>query len=362
MRLKARARHLGLHLCMNAARDGSPKFGWALVLLAALALLVAGCGPKKQAQAPASVAPAVQAFTVREAPVAELKSAFAVVDSPDAVSARTRISGRVTQLLIDEGVKVRRGDLVAVVVNESLAPQAAAPRAQAAALSDQLAQADKDIARYKALHAQGFFPTQKLEEAQASAANLRNQIRALQAEASAVVSTASQGRVVAPADGMVLKVQVTPGTAVMAGDPVALVGSTFILRVKVPERHGRFLHEGGQVLIEGPDGGRAEARVLKVYPALKDGRVEADVAADSLPGALYGQRVRVWIPAGEGRALVVPASYLQTRYGVDFAKILRLGGGIEEVVVRRGEPASAAGVPDGVEVLSGLSAGDRIVR
>jgi RND family efflux transporter MFP subunit len=347
---------------MNAAHDGSPKFGRALVLPAVLALLVAGCGPKKEASAPVSAAPAVQAFTVREAPVAELKSAFAVVDSPDAVSARTRISGRVTQLLIDEGVKVRRGALMAVVINESLGPQAAAPRAQAAALRDQLAQAEKDIARYKALHAQGFFPTQKLEEAQANADNLRNQVRALQAETSAVVSTAGQGRVLAPADGVVLKVQVTPGTAVMAGDPVALVGATFILRVKVPERHARFLREGGQVLVETPDGGRAEAKVLKVYPALRDGRVEADVSADGLPGALYGQRVRVWIPAGEDRALVVPSSYLQTRYGVDFAKVLRRGGGIEEVVVRRGEPASTAGVPDGVEVLSGLSAGDRIVR
>lgn len=335
---------------------------WGGVLVLALAALLSGCGPKKEAKTPASAAPAVQAFTVREAPVNELKSAFAVVDSPHALPARARIAGRVVQLIGYEGVMVTKGQVIATIVNEALAPEAAASGAQAQSLRDQLVQADSDLKRYRALHAQGFFPTQKLESAEAGAASLRSQIKAMEAQRATVTTTTAQGVVVAPVSGTILQVPVTPGASVQPGDTIALIGSTFILRVKVPERHARFLHAGGQVLVEAPDGGRVQAKVLKVYPALQDGRVEADVTADSLPGALYGQRVRVWIPAGEDRALVVPAAYLQTRYGVDFAKVLRPGGATEEVVVRRGEPALTPGVPDGVEVLSGLSAGDRIVR
>jgi len=340
----------------------STNTNWSGALALALALLLAGCGPKKEARAPASAAPAVQAFTVREAPVTELKSAFAVVDSPHALPARARIAGRVVTLIGYEGVTVTKGQVIATIANETLAPEAAASGAQAQALRDQLVQADSDLVRFRALHAQGYYPTQKLEAAEAGAASLRSQIKAMEAQRATVTTTAAQGAVVAPVSGTILQVPVTPGASVQPGDTIALIGSTFILRVKVPERHARFLHQGGQVLIEAPDGGRTEAKVLKVYPALQDGRVEADVTADSLPGALYGQRVRVWIPAGEDQALVVPASYLQTRYGVDFAKVLRPGGATEEVVVRRGEPASTAGVPDGIEILSGLSAGDRIVR
>jgi hypothetical protein len=101
--------------------------------------------------------------------------------------------------------------------------------------------------------------------------------------------------------------------------------------------------------------------VQRVYPALQDGRVEADIEAEGLQSRVFGERVRVWIPADARQAIVVPVGYLSTRYGVDFAHVQAADGTVQDVVVRRGEPVVAEGVPNAVEVLSGLGPGDTVV-
>lgn len=301
-------------------------------------------------------------FTVQMRPIQRLKSAFAVIESPDAVPARARINGTVQRLLVDEGVDVRSGQLIAIVVDESLGPRAASPRAQAAAVRAQLKQVEADIARYATLNAKGFYPAQQLEAARAQAEALRAQAAALDAEGAAIAVAAGQGRVLAPVSGRVLRTPVAQGSNVVAGDALALIGSSYVLRVKLPERHAGALRPGARVLIETPDGGRLQGEVAKVYPALAEGRAEADVTAPALGARLYGQRVRIWVPAETATGLMVPASYLQTRYGVDFAKVLNARDEVEEVVVRRGEPRPTPEIADGVEVLAGLKAGDRLVR
>lgn len=324
------------------------------------AMSLAGCNQPEEPQRETAVAPK-EVFIVREQAAPIMKSAFATVESPDAVAARARIGGVLQRLLVDEGSEVKKGQLIAVVLDESLAGKAASPRAQAAALRAQAVQAEADVARYGALHAKGFYPTQALEVARAQAKALREQAAALDAEAGAVAAVAAQGQVIAPVSGRVLSAPLTEGANIMPGEAVAQIGSTFMLRVKLPERHGGALRPGASVMVEGADGARTQAVVSRVYPALADGRIEADVAAPGLTARVYGQRVRVWVPAETGPALIVPERLIEARYGLDFVKVLGKGGA-ETVVVRRGEPRPTAQTPDGVEILAGLKPGDRIVR
>jgi hypothetical protein len=51
-----------------------------------------------------------------------------------------------------------------------------------------------------------------------------------------------------------------------------------------------------------------------------------------------------------------------TRYGVDYVRLVREGGAIIDAPVQRGGAAvPTAAIPDGIEILSGLDAGDVIV-
>lgn len=80
-----------------------------------------------------------------------------------------------------------------------------------------------------------------------------------------------------------------------------------------------------------------------------------------LPDGFVGARIRVWIAAGPRLGLVVPEALLITRFGLDTVR-LRRDGGLMEVPVQRGQPHPTAELPDGIEILSGLHAGDVLVQ
>lgn len=328
--------------------------------LLALAIVPIGCGGgAREAGAPdaARAAPA-EVFVVRAVTVRDTKSAFATVDSVDAVVARARIAGTVRELRVREGDQVRRGDRLALIADARLPLQAEAQGAEAEALQQRLAQARGDLERFERLHADGFFPTQRLETARAEVRALDGQLRAARSQRAVTVESGAQGAVLAPVDGRVLRLPVRAGSVVMTGETIALVGSSYVLKLHMPERHAPRLQAGGEVWVEGRDGARVSGRVAKVYPALADGRVEADIETDGLEGRVFGERVRVWTPADRRQALVVPARYLENRFGVDFARLRRADGSVQDVIVRRGEPIEAETLEDGVEILAGLAAGD----
>lgn len=301
-------------------------------------------------------------FIVQSTSVRSLTPAFGQIDSADAVAARARIGGTITDLRVREGDTVARGQLLAMVADARVPLQARADAAAASALQAQLAAAQADLARFERLHASGFYPTQRLDQQRAVVKNLADQVQAARAQRAVTVETGAQGAVTAPVAGTVLRVPVRRGGVVMMGEEIALVGSTYIVKLRLPERHAGTVRVGAEVSIERPDGGRQPGRVQRVYPALADGRVEADIETSGLQGRVFGERVRVWAPAGDRQAIVAPVAYLTTRYGVDFAHVRDKDGVVHDVVVRRGEPVDAAGVESAVEILSGLSPGDQLVR
>lgn len=334
-----------------------------ITLAAALAALNLGLAACSQAEAPidppaATLAPV---YVVQSAAVQGLTPAYGQIDSADAVSARARISGTLSDLRVSEGAIVQRGEVLAVVSDARVPLQAQAEGAQAAAIEAQLTQARADLERFERLHADGFYPTQRLDAQRTLVASLQDQLQAARSQRAVTVETGAQGSVLAPVSGRVLRVPVRQGAVVMMGEEIALVGSRYIIKLRLPERHAATLSEGGEVAVETADGGRQIGRIRRIYPALEDGRVEADVETDGLENRVFGERVRVWTPAGERQAVVVPAGYLSTRFGVDFAHLIAEDGAVQDVVVRRGEPVAAAGVENGVEILSGLSPGDQLV-
>ena len=58
---------------------------------------------------------------------------------------------------------------------------------------------------------------------------------------------------------------------------------------------------------------------------------------------------------------MVPSAYIVTRFGVDYAR-MQQGSAIIDVPVQRGRDLPRPEMPDGLEILSGLKAGDVLVR
>ena len=97
-----------------------------------------------------------------------------------------------------------------------------------------------------------------------------------------------------------------------------------MLRLRVPERHARFLKAGDPVRIDGEELGVNGAKfgtISLVYPQIEDGRVIADAEVAGLGDYFVGERIRVWVSAGERDSVIVPAAFIITRFGIDYARV-----------------------------------------
>jgi multidrug efflux pump subunit AcrA (membrane-fusion protein) len=188
--------------------------------------------------------------------------------------------------------------------------------------------------------------TRRFRSAQGALETARSDLETLQARQ-------ERGRILAPVSGLVLQVPVTLGAAVDRGELIAEVtADPPVLRLAAPERHADRLAEADEVQIETP-GGLATARVVKVYPEIVQGRVEADIQlSEAMTTRFAGRRVGVRLTTGSRTSIVVPRRFLTRRHGL--AYVYRETGG--KTLVQTGHAWS-----DRVEVLSGLEPGDRLV-
>lgn len=300
-------------------------------------------------------AAAAEEFAVESRPIADLKAVFGTVESIDQTLARTRIGGAIAELAIDEGSQVELGQRLAVVNDPKLPLQLAALDARIRSLQSQRELARVDYDRVRKLRDSGTVSQARLDEAQTNLDVVVAGLAAQTAERAVVAEQLAEGAVLAPASGRVLSVAVVDGQVVMPGETVATIATDrYVLRLRLPERHARFIHEGDAVLVgarglETAPQDLTEGRIRQVYPEMEAGRVVADVEVAGIGGFFIGERARVYVATGERAAMVVPPEYLFKRFGVDYALVK----GIGETVVQTGLPAEG-----GVEVLAGLKPGD----
>jgi RND family efflux transporter MFP subunit len=294
-------------------------------------------------------------YTVEERMLPDRKAVFAQVESTDVTQARTRISGTIEALSIDEGDAVETGTRLARVIDPKLPLEAAAieSRIEAAEARVRVARLERD--RMQTLRERGTVSQSTLDSAQTRLDVANGELAALSAERDVVEQRRREGDVLAPATGRVLEVHVTDAQVVQPGELIATIAcECYVLRLRLPERHARFIAEGDTVLVGERglsirDEALRDGRITKVYPRLEDGRVVADVAVADLGDYFFGERTRVFVTTDRRPAHVVPSAYVHDRAGVSYVHV----DGVGPVVVQPGRPLS-----EGIEILSGVRTGD----
>lgn len=300
-----------------------------------------------------------ETMTLSPVAVTEWKAVYGRIEARERVAARARIGGTLVSLAVTEGDVVHKGQFVARVVDEKLRFQLSALTSQREASTAQRENAQRELARGEALLKQGVTTVQRLDALRAQVGVIDGQIAALDAQADIIRQSQAEGDVLAPTDGRALQVPVSQGGLVLPGETIAVLsgGGTF-LRLAVPERHAASLHEGDGIQIEGA-GSVAEGRLAHVYPLIENGRVVADVKVSGLSDRFVDARVLVRLPVGKHDALMVPASAIVTRGGLDFVSLDDGDNPVMRVVV----PGVRQMIGDApmVEILTGLVVGDRVI-
>ncbi|MGF1619954.1 MAG: efflux RND transporter periplasmic adaptor subunit [Rhodomicrobiaceae bacterium] len=319
-------------------------------------------------QNPLAAQSADDAFLVAEREIDDFKAVFATVDSKDRVEARVRTPGTVAELKVDEGAQVEPGQLLAVVADPKIALSMNALDAQITGLESRVETARTDLSRAEQLAQRGVVAQARLDELRTAFDTANNDLKARRAERSVLERQIEEGQVLAPAEGRVLRVPVTVGSVMMAGETIATIAANeYLLRLELPERHARFMKQGDPIRVgarglASGDEVVSEGRIVQVYPELAGGRVVADAEAPGLGSYFVGERVRIWISAGKRKTIIVPADYVFRRHGLDYVKVARAEGEAIDLVVQPGQPVTLNGAPPSVEILSGLRAGDRLIR
>ena len=323
--------------------------------LAPLALIagLAACGSSEET-APAAKAPAGPRMVLAAVDTVGWQDVSAEISTVDQAQVLARIPGVLTTLSVREGDMVAKGQAIGRIVDSQLGYQSGAFGAQAAAAQAQAAQAQAELTRVRFLYDKGVYAKARLDRAQADAAAASAQVRAAQAQQAAVGAVAGQGVVIAPASGRVLRADVPAGSPVAPGMAIAVItaGPT-IVRLEMPESLADKVHPGSRVMATGLGAGS----VIKLYPAVTAGKVQADVDMPGLDNRLIGRRVSAKVETGTRKALLVPHSYVTTRYGIDYVTVLGKDGSAAQVPVQTAPGTEA----DRLEVLSGAVAGDTLI-
>jgi RND family efflux transporter MFP subunit len=309
------------------------------------------------------IVPAVadDSITVVRETIADTKEVLATIESVRSPQARARIGGTLETVVVVEGDRVKKGDVIATVIDPKLKLQLVAFDSRIAALQAKLEQIGLDLDRVRRLRETGAAPQSRLDDAETQQVVTRAEVAATRADRAVVEEQVAEGRILAPDDGRVLSVKAVVGQVIMPGEPVAVLASAgYVLKLRLPERHARTIHDGDRVLVAAHGvSGLGEGRIVRVYPELDQGRVVADAEAAGIGDYFVGERVRVEIAAGTRETVVLPVDRLNRREGLTFVRL----AGIGEIPVQTGRPLpTAAGAPERIEILSGLTSGDVVVR
>lgn len=355
-------------------------------LLAAV-LLAACAGPPAAVPDSRERLSSNQTEVVHPAMIPTVTAVAGTVCSSTTSTLAAKVMGNVTHVFVSEGDRVHAGQILLEIDSRDSAAgveraragvdeveraiDSAASAVQAAAANDALAQTT--LKRYTFLRDRNSVSAQEFDDVQArarvAAAELERarrgseQLLARRREARAALTEAETfldyARVRAPIDGVVTARFVDPGSQAAPGMPLLKVEDPASMRVEatLSEDLAARTQAGDPVTIE-IGSSRISARVTRVVPAIDPMTRSALVKID-LPqtATRSGSYARVFFTTGTREAIAVPASAISSRGSLDSVMVVG-----SDSIGRMRLVTLGNRVGDRVEVLSGLDAGERIVR
>lgn len=355
------------------------------------ALAATACTGQTNAPASQTSAPfAVRVVEVGHAPLATTFEAGGIIRAETTAQVMSRIVAPVVEVRVGPGDRVKRGDTMVLLDDRDLAARSAqAGAALAAAQNGRLsAEANRDAAeaaltlatihhaRIQGLRDRQSATTAELDRATADLRAADGAVRAAKAHSAGAVAsveaaeaaarvaavTASFSTISAPFDGLVTAKHTEPGN--MASPGVALLTieavDGFRMEFQADEARVRSLELGDEVDVAlesaGEDASMA-GKIVEIAHAIDAAHTFAvKVALPPHPALRSGMFARARLRADVRRALNVPPAAILRRGQLSLVFVVDEEGRARLRAVTTGAPAQ-----DAVEVLAGLSAGERVV-
>lgn len=319
-------------------------------------LIAAGCGPSqeptKSGERPSAAAPQqplqVAIIEVKTSQVPVSVEVTGQVTPVYQATLASRIQGMIDHLLVREGTVVRRGDTLIVLDNRDLEAELSRMTAE---LDNARAQRD----RMEDLYHKDAVSKQELE-------NATRTYRVAEAGRNAVLAQLSYTIVKAPFDGVITEKKVERGELASPGQPLLRMEDPAQLRLEatVAESDVRVVSVGSSVpvVIDALGTSPLKGTVSQILPA-GDPQTHTFTMKVELPttaGLKSGMFGRLRLEKGVSTTLLLPRSSFIERG--ELASLFVVGS---DHVARLRWVKIGRTLEQGVEVLSGVDAGERVV-
>jgi RND family efflux transporter MFP subunit len=317
------------------------------------ALAFAGAGA--QAQSLATVA-------VEYREVDTVYSTEAVVEAVRQSTIAAQVMGRVVDLRVDAGDRVRAGQVIARIDEREAAQAVVSSEASVAQARANLENARLSLERARQLQASKFVSQAAVDSAEAQYKAAQAQLKA--AEAAAGQASVSRGytSIVAPFSGVISVRHVEVGEMASPGRPLFTAFDPTDMRVlaEVPQSQLEQIRRLSRATVEVASIDQwIKVRSMTVLPAADprthSTRVRLDLAEDGR--SVYpGVYARAHFATGTAKKLVLPNATILRRSEVTGVYVIDTKGNAQFRQVRLGEPAG-----EGFrEVLAGVAPGDKV--
>lgn len=238
---------------------------------------MASCGSKQEQQQTTKLRVATE--TVKENTVADSRTYVGQVEEKQSTVLSFTGTGSILQMLVDEGQRVSKGQLIAVLDETQMRNALAASEAL-------LSQAKDGYERLKQVHEAGSLPEQQWVE-------IQSKLRQAQATRDMAEKALKECRLVSPVSGIIGRVSLRAGETALPAQPVCSVLDITSVKINasVPEGEISLISEHTPSTIS------VEAAGVK---GLQGGRIERGVQADAITRTY---KIKVNLPNAEGRLL-----------------------------------------------------------
>ena len=281
-----------------------------------------------------------------------------------------QLGGNVLALLVKAGDRVRAGQTIARIDERDAAAGVLRSEAGLAQAEAEARNARVAAERTRELRAQGFVSQAALDTAETQHKAALAGVQQAQAARSQATLARGFAAVTAPFDGIVLSTHLEAGDLASPGRPIATLYAPGALRAtaQVPLSQAQGARRATRIEVELANGQRvqpaARTELASADPVSQTVEWRLDLPAAALPGLVPGQVARVHFSgaaaavAADGAAagpLRVPAAAVLRR-GELTAVYVAQGQGFQLRAVRLGADRGA----DGIEILAGLKAGEKV--
>jgi RND family efflux transporter MFP subunit len=296
----------------------------------------------------ATAAEPLPVVTVKPHPVDLTFPAESLVEAVQQATVGAQIAGRVLEVKADAGQSVKKGDVLMRIDGREAAEAARAAEAQ-------YANAKVSYDRTKSLVAQKFMSSAALDKAKAD-------FDSAAANRAAAGAGQSHATIVAPMTGIIARRHAEMGDMATPGKPLFTIYQPGTLRVtaSIPQYRLKAMRDVKTARVEFPELGKwVDAVKVQVLPTADAAThvSQVRVTLPDVPEATPGMFARVHFITGQSEKLTVPASAILRRGEVAAVYVQTADNRLSLRQLRLGD---AVGLGE-IEVLAGLSAGDKVV-